>query len=76
MYVADVDNHESAVASALPIARALAPRSPSLLALETSILDGRVPQRAGLERAIRGRDRAGSEREHPGHLSNSTIDHR
>ena len=52
LYVADVDNHESAVASALPIARALAPRSPSLLALEGAILDGRVPQRAGLERAV------------------------
>ncbi len=30
MYVTDVDNHESALASALPVARALAPRSPAL----------------------------------------------
>jgi uncharacterized protein len=52
MYVADVDNHESAVASALPIARALAPRSPSLAALETAIARGSVPQRRGLAHAV------------------------
>ncbi len=52
MYVADVDNHESAVASALPIARALAPRSRAVGALEAEIGRGPVRQRAGLERAI------------------------
>jgi predicted NAD/FAD-binding protein len=34
MYATDVDNHESALASTLPIARALAPRSPNLARLE------------------------------------------
>lgn len=37
MYVVDVDNHESAIASAVPVARALAPDSPTLAQLDEEL---------------------------------------
>lgn len=40
LYAVDVDNHESAVASALPVARRLAPHSSTLARLDTEIRRG------------------------------------